>query len=531
MLDLQVLFHTLLGRKPEDRIPNAMFSADELAQEAIRISAGSTDTSLTTETDDAQIERWLKEIAASFNNDAPNKVDDFSKALLDNDMLNAVVGKFVTKLTTATDTLRSVKEDVTGIVADIEKAKDSILGTDIFATTYLTECSQKNISYDVFPFAIVDRLGSVAAFMNYVASVTGQSEEAILQSRAGFDIAFDRFSVKKLDNSESIKAEDVKVVLTEEQMTALVDGLTATLKQELTEDQIKIGVFLALNPDALRAKLNAIKYAVKYNEVTDMCIELIATIQVCDSVARKVASTAATLDGVSAETMTLLDKYSVYAASLAELAALAVQWNRVYIFKNTLVFRNKMLNPDKMSAMKDAGITMDDITAHIRANYSSTPIPSVGISTTVISNNKVRIAEEATKKFAQDTLRYKAIVVRAEQEAFVRAMYSYLSIDEHRAKVQFDDYLRSYLTKKSTHMAVQNAACEDVVYDTIISLLYQDSFVSVLHKRLGIEYVNLIANNKALSACDVVLANVSVYAELITEFMCKMFMKQNQRTR
>ena len=519
MNELEIILDLLIDTSGQAKEPVVGFKTNNVLYEEVLRIVGPADVANSTETDAQRMERWLKDIAAAINGGETTDDISLKDAKIMNDILEKVSDKFAEKISTATGTLRSIKTDVSALAAEIENRKNQIIAVDPFLSQHVN-VPEPNIEFDEFPFAVLAPTGGQSALFAYVTDVTGQKTPGALKSRSSFELAFEKFATVKLGENADLRSID----LSQEQRDAIVDAVN-TANKDILADPIRQTLNAMINPTTLARVKGRMLINAKQMETTEACLEMISLISTYRVIGKKLAAEMVKQEVVP-EKITAFEVNLQYTDDMTDLAAFFVQWHRVNTFKDTVMFRNRTINPDKLEEMSKANVSMLELARHQKYHFGDHAMPTAGISLTALVANKDRVREEVEKKDSQTEIRVKAGTIEAEQNAFYKVMFGYLTSEANATKVNMTDELSKLVKHKATIMAEQGAACEDVIYDVIIRMLYHNDFVAVLHKHLGVEYMKAVATNKTLNANDIAMTNAGVYANMVTDFICTMFMEE-----
>lgn len=519
MNELEIILDLLIDARGQEKEPVATFKTNNILFEEVARIVGSADCASATETDAQRMERWLIDIASTVNGGAPTEEQSLKDVQIMNEIMEQISDKFAEKISTATGTLRSIKNDVSALTKAIAERKNQIIAVDPFLSSHVN-IPEPTIEFDAFPFAELDVAGGQSALFAYVTDTTGQTTPTALQSRSSFELAFEKFATIKLGDNAVLNS----IELSQEQKESIIDAVNAANK-DILADPIRNTLTAIINPSTLQRVKSRMLLNAKQLETTEACLEMIALISTYRIIGKKLAAEMIKQDVVS-EKITAFEQNLQFTDDMTDLAAFFVQWHRINTFKDTVMFRNKTVNPDKLEEMKKANVSMLELARHQRYHFGDQAMPTTGISLTALLNNKDRVRSEVEKTNSQIEIRVKAGTIRAEQDAFFKVMFEYFTSAGNATRVTMTDELSKMVRHKSTIMAEKGAACEDVLYDVIIRMLYHNDFVSILHKHLGVEYMKAVAMNKSLNANDIAMTNAGVYAAMVTDFMCTMFMEK-----
>lgn len=512
MNTLQILAEVLTDAEKNEAVPQLRFkSSNSLNEEVIRLSGMAT-VNPTEESDTDRVNRFVAEITQSVDDETgePSKLED---AIFTNEMCDRIASIVADKMTTATAKLRVIHNEVTALTSDITKRYNRTVSSDPFLAKYANENAEADIDYLTMGYDALELLGGIKNTVAYVLNESGASEDTmVLESK--FKNVVGKFANRKLLTNDL-----VGVVLTKEQKTEIVEK-TNVANKALLVDTVRTVLNVMVNDSSMKAIRNRVVRTIERDEATKVTVEMLAIVS---DYRKTVGAIAKVMDDMELD---VPESTTQFFNDLTDLCGFSVHWHRINTFQNTVLFKNRTLNPDLESKLSDEKLTLQDIAQHIQFRYRDFELPSGGITLSTLAQGKERIAKEVEKETSSRKVRVDAGLHDAKHNAFMGTMIDFLDQDENREQIGSIASVRSYVVSCANKVTNEGSSCEDVIYLVMEKLLYRDDFVMVLREQLGMDYVNAVATNKNLSAADVATVNSVVYARMITEYMKTQFMEE-----
>jgi len=197
-------------------------------------------------------------------------------------------------------------------------------------------------------------------------------------------------------------------------------------------------------------------------------------------------------------------------------------------YKDKLILSNRVINDDEYQKYISKGNTLEDIYNYLKAMYPSGIIPIKGISTSSVLNTD--ITEKLIKANKAKEFKETYIKVNALNKAFSLVCTNYIKDILDSEEKDNEDHLSDKfihelkesvekINRFSSRLQGRIENLDDVLYEFIIHLNYEDTLIYTLYKNLGKEYIDLAKAKEDIDSSDIFAANAKVTSDLILNFM------------
>lgn len=512
MTTLQILAEVLSNAADEKQIPSVQFKMNnDLSDEVLKLT-GVVQSQSAEESNAQIINRYLAEIAGAIDEET-GEAKSVEGVEFTNEVCEKISDVIASRMKDVTDKLRAIHTEVTNVSKDISDKYNKIIASDPYLAKHLNDEASVTFDYPSMRFDALEDLGGIKNTIAYVLSEAG-SDQSAMQLNSKFINAMGKFTARKLTD-DSINDIEVSNTLRKQ----VVDTVL-TENSGLIEDHVDKVAKVIVNAQSLKGLRNRSLRTIESGTPTEVVIECIGTI----SDYRK--TTKLLVDAFNKVDVDVPEGNINFINDLTDMCGVAVQYHRVNTFANTVLFKNKTLNPDTVKSIESKGLSVKDIAQHVQYRYKNYELPSTGVTIEALEQGKERIDADVAKFSSQNKVRVEAGLHDAKHNAFMQVVSEYLAQPQFKDKVAGEGSLRSYLVTCAKKYTDEGSSCEDVIYLIMEKLLYRDDFTMTLRKNLGMDYVRAVATNKNLSASDMAEINAVVYARLITDYMKTQFMEE-----
>lgn len=193
-----------------------------------------------------------------------------------------------------------------------------------------------------------------------------------------------------------------------------------------------------------------------------------------------------------------------------------------------------MVNGKMLNEFTNQGGTLEDLAKYLRIAYfdPNRKLPGNGISIKEVLSNK----DIVNRKFAEDTaqfnLRVKLFRESRTAVAIEKALNDFLigaDVTRRPKDMSAETFFKmnAPFVKKAVRKYGNNGDnnLENVLYDFIIDVWYQNTPVATAHKLFGEEAIKQLEIKPELSAQDADLIDITVFASLAAQFLADNFIK------
>lgn len=489
----------ILAKDEHNPLPARIFKSNNILFEEVLKACGLADQQMTSESEEERINRWQKEVSDLYGNET----------------FGLVAESLAEKISGAKEVISGVKEMVTSLASDIESKCNTYIASDPFLHKHYKPV-KADVSFDPFPYEVLSLTGPVNNLRDYVYGEVGLQEYDI-NSRSHFNVAMEKFAASKLKDD---RVDDIEV--SKEIKEAIIEEVNKK-NDHLLANVIRNTVNLLVSKKQLIAMKNRMMNAYKRTETTEACIMMLGHISDIRGCSQEIMRVVSAMEFGSA-----LETFSnniSFTDDCTDLCAFYVSWHRTNTFKETVLFRNKMINPDLQARCKEEGIEPVDVARHVNKIYGSITMPTTGATLKSICEQKERIAKKVERESSQLEIRIRAGVAEKKRNAFFSVVHEWLSNSDNE-NVPTGSELVRFVKRRAADLVSKDTPVEDELYNICMKVMHKDTFVSTLYKRLGMEYHRMVADNKNITVGDIAMTNLSTYAELITEFISERFMAE-----
>ncbi len=516
LTDVQIMLEALTDMLASGDMPDVQFKTNNSIYDEVAVVTGVANVSPTTESDNARLTRWVEEIVACLNGGElaePIAIDELNT--ITNETIQDVATAFAEKISVATASLQQIHTEVAGLTERIVQRQNQLTAMDPFLSQHV-EVDPDNIEFATFPFEVLKACGNTTALNAHVLDVVGRSDDA--QNRPQMVNVVDRFANLRLgmDNLQPITLE-------KEALAAMVDAINLANEDILPEAVTEV-MKVASYPSALTTLAARMVRTMKTTEPTQACLAVIDVIANYRVIMPQVQLTLEKQDATSAVTDACATVVQ-YVEDMTDICAYYVQWHRVNTFSKTILMSDRSLNPDLTGQLEKQNCNLADVARHIRSHYVGAQLPTTGIIIDTVVSNKERLEDKELKQASSDKMRVESARKIVREKAFVAVMTEFgVNSGMYGSK----SAAKTFAQHKATYLSTKGIACEDLLYTIIMEKLHKGEFVAVLYRELSLSYVKAIGENKNLSASEIEMANIGIYAKLIASFLYDTFMEEGE---
>jgi len=425
---------------------------------------------------------------------------------------DAVAKVIVEKLKNTNNVINDIKDEVSRLKELIDKQIETLLASDPFtALHYGKETS--SVEYDSIDWKPYSVVGSDKQIINNVHTKLN------IRSSDIQSLNLISLSVRKLvESSNNFSSVDLPT----ETITEVLTQINTELDDMLLDDIRDVFKIITDMPRFNRFRSNIVMNSKKPSDISSVLffLEMVKKVYLVMNILNSsVIDLSKTAKETIANNCKILDDYLLCIGYI-------LVFNRRIVFNETLVLPGKLINPDNKEEYLAQNGDNQMIAHHLAYLYEDGIIPVKGIMLSSVITMAPKIKERVRKEAANTAVRIKLIKNDATRTAvkniFDKYLKQELASDRTIALTNPNKFINNHIESIIT----QNKLIEDVLYELIVSLFYKNTFVEVLYKRLGNEYIKLLSNKTDINNDDVLISEINVYTDLICDFLFKFVEKK-----
>lgn len=419
-------------------------------------------------------------------------------------MLEEISKSMADNLGSTLDTISSIKDESTHLCKLIDTKYDELLRVSKVGVTRLNLETEKG-TYKPVDWTLVTKVAP-AKF------IVAELHEGIKTPDGSVSKIFlNKIIQRYVNTNPAAKLVDVDISESKDELFELVKS-----KTELVESDIKLilSVFADKKKGASLCNkiLNLSKSTLKYGESIVAINKLIRNIVAVQSVIAK----ADDIDEAVVTNSTIVLNYLKVGCYFIMVAR-----NNVYV--TSILLDNKMINPDMIKEFETEGLTESDITRYIHYMVTTGVLPSNGVTVGSLKMFFAQLRKRAKTDTASVDIRLKLKLNTVKRDAMIIVLDEYISKNKEDILTGINS--TSIRNIACDNILLDNVSCEDIIFTFIINLLHGDSFVKTVYSKLGASYTKRLTEVDVLEKSDVSIIEMSVFVELILDFILTKFCK------
>lgn len=428
--------------------------------------------------------------------------------------LDTINRSFADRIRTAFDDLKRCKDMVIEMSKRFDKTFDLSIAQDPFLSKYYgKDLSEIQLGYPLIDWSVIETAGpekdTVLRVNNYSMALKGAdvtNTSALTQA-----IQQVRYAVEN---------KSVDAPITAETFERLVEAIKANPKLASSDDHIRATLrLLTVKSSFVLSMIDILTNASSLTSTGTKLPDFMSRLTYLFNVAAAVDSFE-----LSTETKDKLRVNAELMLKVVDIMTYFVVHCRRVVFADTIMLPSGQVNTDNKDAYEDKGGTMLMLAHHISTFYKNNILrhSNTGITVKAVIENAPKVKENVEKDVRDLDQRIKLTVGKLRAQIFVNTALTYLNetTDANRVmKVPMSH--ASAVIKAASESLIHGTALEDALYNVIFKVYYPNEFVSVMFNRLGVKYLKLVSTHNEISEKNLKLIEVSVIAQLITEFIIK----------
>lgn len=465
-------------------LPTIDFCKDSPIEMALRVITDASNTP--SDLNDVEIaQNWLDQLVGYESPVIDAAIEDLANTLVEG--INGSV-----------DIIKAVQLMVGDIVAAMDSKVAEGIALDPKLQALLVE---KEISYEfgVFNYSPLDAMG--ISLMKTMEEAVGITSDSVALAYSSICERYFAMTAGNLVPTPVSIDEDTK--------NAIIPLVNA-LSEDWDEDDVKAALLLICSDtriENLHAKIDALGE----NKV-DRMDDLVEAVHLLAQYGVLIPKIQTALYEAGYDGVVLTGNINIV-LHLLEVAAYIASYLRKTLYADTVLFKNDLLNPDKLNELKEKGLTPMDVARHRKIIYGGPCILAQGITLNALISQKEKIDQLYMEGASADELYQKRELYRLQATAIQHELGKVLSAKGYDPT--------AYLAKLSDANRMIEAPWEDVVFEAIVHFEHANTMVGTLYKLLGKAYTQAIKDNPEITVPVMTAYTLEAYLEVVITVLSK----------
>ena len=430
------------------------------------------------------------------------------------DVYDEIANTFAAILHKGIENLKAVKKEVSEVENKINADITKFISQDPVLSEYDKKSADpEHLSMEGVDWSILDQVSERATIEKLHSSIHQNVDPVASYALAGMIL-------NKLPNANDYVREGFNSIpLTQENRKRIVSTIHAEVKDKFKESEVSNLVDFVFDfntNDSIVAYKSLSSFLDRASEpgVVNKILVIV------DKYSNIISHFSKENIDLSNSTQAELDRHVAAIGKIVDASVYVCSYYRHTIWNKAVLIPGPFINPDTYDEFKAAGGKVSDVVQYNNRYYSNTAIPFKGIEgkdiISVMSNIQDKIKAEAVEHSKQCEQKKKMI----HRDAFTANTYKWLNSKRDQFSSLFgsandlDKYIANIYdgAKPSTSL-------ESLLYTAVLNSCYINSIEKNIYNRISDAYAKHVEANHNLSKEDCDLINISVYSDMICEYL------------